>query len=76
MCDSFNNWSMPAKASLSQIDTPELPLEMIDLSSEHELQLKQQAVQKLDYTILPVIALMYFLSILVCPLDYEHHLCF
>ncbi|KAF8817607.1 MFS general substrate transporter [Phlegmacium glaucopus] len=46
------------------MSTPESPLKIIIPSSEHELQLERQAVRKLDYTILPMMTMFYFLSYL------------
>jgi MFS family permease len=37
---------------------------IVNPSSEHELQLERQAVRKLDYTILPIMTIFYFLSFL------------
>lgn len=45
--------------------TPEpAPLNTVDSFSEHELQLEQQAVRKLDYTVLPIVALFCLASLL------------
>ena len=52
-----------AEPGLSRKPTPESPL---NISSEHELQLERQAVRKLDFIILPLIALIDLLAILVC----------
>jgi len=43
---------------------PDSPVEAKNQSSEHELQLERRAVRMLDYTILPVMAMFYFLSFL------------
>ncbi|KAF8817612.1 MFS general substrate transporter [Phlegmacium glaucopus] len=55
---------MAEPTSSQTISTPESPLKAIIPSSEHELQLERQAVRKLDYTILPVMTMFYFLSYL------------
>ena len=44
---------------------PESPLKT---NSEHELHLERQAVQKLDYTLIPVVTVFYLATFLVCSL--------
>ena len=45
--------------------------------SEHDLlKLEQQAVRKLDYTILPMMSLFYLVSFLVCFFNMEYGLYF
>ena len=48
--------------------TPESPPTTEDPLSEQELQAERQAVRKLDYTILPIVTLFYFVSFIVCYL--------
>lgn len=45
--------------------TPESPVKTIDLFTEHELQLEHQAVRKLDYILIPIMALFFLASFLV-----------
>ena len=46
--------------------SPESPLKTISSFSEHDLQLERQAVRRLDYTIIPVLSMLYLLLALVC----------
>ncbi|KAF8815171.1 MFS general substrate transporter [Phlegmacium glaucopus] len=52
---------MAQPTSSQTSSTPEPPLKTTNLSSEHELQLERQAVRKLDYIILPMMTMFYFL---------------
>ena len=55
-----------AELSLSQAASmPESPTTTMGSLSEHELELERKAVRKLDYSILPVMAIFFLLSIMV-----------
>jgi len=51
-----------AEPSLSSTSKSPPSLTTIDPFSEHELQLERQAVRKLDYTIIPVMSILYLLG--------------
>ena len=53
------------KRRLSKSSTPGKTIDL-DPLPEHDLQLERRAVRKLDYTILPIVTLLFLASFIVC----------